>query len=70
MPEQTVQHRRESHPARRVINHVQTFPVDVALGLIGTAAAGGVLVAEPLPLASACVAVAVGCGGLMAVRNS
>lgn len=68
MPEQTVQHRR--NPARRVINHVREFPVDVTLGLIGTAAAGGVLVAEPLPLASACVAVAVGCGGLMVIRNS
>lgn len=67
MPEQTVQHRRT--PARRVINDVRAFPVDAILGLIGTAALGGVLLVGPLLLTSACAAVAAGCGGLMVVRN-
>lgn len=70
MPEQTVQHDPKRHLAWRVIDHVRAFPVDVAIGLIGTAALVGVLLVGPLLLASACAAVAAGCGGLMVVRNS
>lgn len=70
MPEQTVQHRRAVSLMWRIIRHVQAFPADFILGLIGTAALIAAVTVEPLLISSACFAAAAGCGGLMVIRNS